>query len=121
VVSIYGNYYLDLQFKKAKKDILNGDNVVNTGKYKPMIFEMLMNLVMSYPSLYSHFYQETADSASADIEFILNDLLLAFMIFIRIIYFVRWILSISVFSEPRAQRVCEVYGCDANNLFAIKS
>jgi hypothetical protein len=100
---------------------MRGDNVFNLGEYKNMFFEMILNLIMNYPSLYGQTYIETANSKSAGIEFIVNDLLLCIMIFFRVIYFVRMILSFSIFFEPRAARVCKMYGCHASNMFAIKS
>ena len=63
---------------------------------------MMLTFIMNYPSLYGETYTESANKASAGIEFVTNDLLLALMIFIRLIYFIRWVLSISVFTEPRA-------------------
>jgi hypothetical protein len=50
-----------------------------------------------------------------------NDFLLCFMIFCRLPYLIRSILSNSKFAEPRAQRVCGIYGCEANQEFAIKA
>lgn len=40
---------------------------------------------------------------------------------VRLIYLLRWLLSASSFTEARAQRVCAIYGCDANYGFALKA
>jgi Ion channel len=86
-----------------------------------MIVEMVLSLIMNYPSLYQTHYYEHANGFSAGIAFNSNDLLLCFMIFCRIHFLIRAILSLSYYSEPRAQRVCTIYGCDANDLFALKA
>lgn len=53
--------------------------------------------------------------------FKLNDLMLCFMIFFRIYFFARSILSISFYTDPRSQRVCNIYGADAGYYFAMKA
>jgi hypothetical protein len=75
---------------------------------------------MNYPSLYGATYIETANSFSVDIKFVLNDFLLALMIGTRTIYLLRIILLSTTFTDPRSQRMCSIYGCDADPMFAIK-
>lgn len=86
-----------------------------------MILELLLCLIMNYPSLYGHTYTETANSFSKDILFVTNDLLLCIMLFVRAPYWINVVISTSKYLEPRAQRVCTIYGCDANNMFAVKA
>ena len=86
-----------------------------------MIFEMLCTLIMSYPSLIDSVYYENANDFDPGISFYTNDFLLCLMIFARVIYLIRAIIKLTYYSEPRAQRVCNIYGCDANNMFAFKA
>lgn len=97
------------------------DTIVNSGLLKSMIIEISLTLVMSYPSLYNSTYYESANTASKDIAFYTNDLLLCLMIFLRLPYWIKFVISTSKFVEPRAQRVCAIYGCDANSMFAVKA
>lgn len=97
------------------------DTIFNTGLYKSMIVEMFFCLVMPYPFLYGYTYTENADPFSAGYIFYWNDWLLCFMIFFRLHFLVRSILSNSFYTDPRAQRVCAIYGCQADFKFALKA
>lgn len=54
-------------------------------------------------------------------KFQINDLLISFMIFFRIYFYARSILSMSFYTDPRSQRVCSIYGADAGYNFALKA
>jgi len=43
------------------------------------------------------------------------------MIFFRLLYVVKVLLNQSLYTDPRAQRVCAIYGTDANYEFALKA
>ena len=53
--------------------------------------------------------------------FMWNDFLLCFCIMVRFVFLFRTLLSMSSYTEARAQRVCSIYGCDANTYFALKA
>ena len=76
---------------------------------------------MPYPFLSGETYQETKNDFSAGVYFEVNELLLCFMIFCRLYFLVRCILAASEYTDPRAQRVCHIYGCDANYKFALRA
>eukprot|EP00347_Sterkiella_histriomuscorum_P003133 403365464 len=121
ILSIVASNLLYIQWKKTKSKLAQLDNLINTGLWKQIILEVLLSLVMSYPSLYGSTYIETANDFSNGRIFITNDLLLCFMIFCRVHFFVRGIIQLSFYTNPRAQRVCHIYGIDATNSFALKS
>lgn len=121
VLSIIGEYLMHVDWLKTKKQLGNTDNIFNSGIWQYVALETFMSLVMNYPFLYGHTYQEDANNYSINKWFYSNDLLLCFMIFCRIHFLIRTILSISFYTDPRAQRVCTIYGCDANNSFALKA
>lgn len=75
---------------------------------------------MPYPSLYGSTYIETANDTSKGAVFITNDLLLCFMMFLRIHFVVRALTQMSFYTNPRAQRVCNIYGAEATDQFAMK-
>jgi hypothetical protein len=50
----------------------------------------------------------------------LNDILLG-LSFLRVYFVIRMILVFTIYTSPRSQRVCEMNGCEANALFAIRS
>lgn len=120
VLSIVAKRILFISWMKAKMNYTNLDNLFNTGIFKYMMLEILLTLVMPYPSLYNKVYYEQANEKSAGIPFLWNDWLLCFCIFFRVHFLLRTILSLSWYTEARAQRVCTIYGCDASYNFALK-
>lgn len=50
-----------------------------------------------------------------------NDFLLCFCIMFRVIFLFRTLMSMSKYTEARSQRVCTIYGCEANSYFALKA
>lgn len=86
-----------------------------------MVFEILVSLIMMYPSLHGETYEETANDFSNGKVFYSNDILLCFMMFFRLNYILKALLQISFYTDPRAQRVCNIYGVDADNSFALKA
>jgi len=93
---------------------------------------MLLCFIMNYPSLYGATYIENANiyevaivtnnypDLALPILYNTNDLLLCIMIFCRIHFLLRAAINISEHKQPRAQRVCAIYGCDANSSYALK-
>lgn len=56
--SILAKRILFIRWMKAKKIYTELDNLFNTGIFKYMVVEMLLMLVMPYPSLYNSIYYE---------------------------------------------------------------
>jgi hypothetical protein len=106
VASIVIENLLYIRWLKNKKEMDITDNLINTGLWKGMSFEILLCGVMNYPSLYGSTYLEEANIFSAGKVFRLNDFLLFLMIFVRVKFFVKPIIEISYYTDPRAQRVC---------------
>lgn len=86
-----------------------------------LTLEVLTTLLMGYPSLYGDTYIEENNDFSEGYEFISNDILLALMIFARSHYLLKMILIASAYTEPRAQRMCAIYGVEASLMFAVKA
>jgi hypothetical protein len=85
------------------------------------MLEILLMLVMPYPHLYGKVYFENANEKDQGIPFEWNDFLLCFCMFFRFIFLFRSLMSMSKYTEARAQRVCSIYGCEANSYFALKA
>jgi len=86
-----------------------------------MLKEILMILISPYPFFYGITYEERHMHENRSGIFQLNDLLLCFMIFLRVYFLARTVLSISFYTDPRSQRVCTIYGAEANYGFALKA
>lgn len=114
-------HILFIEWQKLKKEMSEMDNLVNTGNIKSMMLEIILMLCMNYPFAYGVTYTESFNSLHEGQIFFLNDLLLCIMIGLRLKQLIKPILEISFYTDPRAQRVCSIYGCEANNSFAIKA
>ncbi len=86
-----------------------------------MLFEIALSLCMNYPSLYGNVYYEYGNPWSLNIPFVTNDLLLCGMLFCRFHFFVRAVLCMTMLTGPRAQRMCEMFGVDANYNFVVQA
>ena len=56
VISIVFSYLIFIKWKKSKLDYTPLDNIYNSGHMRPMILELLLCLIMNYPSLYGSTY-----------------------------------------------------------------
>ena len=92
------NKILYIRWQVKKQTFSEMDTIFNTGIWKMMTLEILMSLIMPYPHLYGKTYYESANSFSAGIPFEWNDFLLCFMLFARLPYLIRSILSASEFA-----------------------
>lgn len=97
------------------------DTIYNMGIYKGMLVEMFLCLVMPYPMLHGYTYVENANTFSLGVVFNWNDWLMCFMIFFRVHFLIKTILTNSFYTDPRSQRVCAIYGCHADFKFALKA
>ncbi|TNV81238.1 hypothetical protein FGO68_gene10728 [Halteria grandinella] len=90
------------------------------GTFQTCVFEICLSLLSPLPYLdYITFYDSVEDYRIV-VEYCINDLLLCIS-FYRIIFFARFVLVISKFTNPRAQRICQMNGCEAKLIFAIRS
>jgi len=120
-ISIMGNYQLFIRWQRTKNFIIETDNLFNTGLYKIMIVEVCAVLIQPYPFLQGVMYKEEHMYGNNSNKFQVNDLLLCWMIFSRVYFYARSILSISFYTDPRSQRVCSIYGAEAGYTFALKA
>lgn len=105
ILSIISRYQMYIQWKRTKLLMDRHDNLINTGLWKMMTFEVLISIIMSYPSQYGMYYTETDDNNYVSPpyqQFITNDLLLCIMIFCRIHHLVKILLMASQYTEPRS-------------------
>jgi len=115
------NYQLLIMWQRSKNFIIETDNLFNTGLYKKMIIECTCTLIQPYPFFAGYQYEEKHMYSDQKATFELNNLFICFMFFFRIYFYVRSMLSMSNYIEPRSQRVCNIYGTDAGYIFSIKA
>ena len=96
------------------------DNLINTGLWRYIVLEVLINVIAPLPFFDGLLYTEYVDAYDVTIKYELNDILLFFM-FNRLYLVFKLSLYMTQFLQPRSQRVCALYGCEASTMFAIKS
>lgn len=120
VACIYLRYQTQLRWMKSKSLLTNYDTLVNTGRWKEMVAEMGICLLAPYPFLNNIYVSEYYEDWKASVTYQANDYLL-FCMFLRFYLPIRFILMITTFMNPRSQRICNMNGCEANYMFAIKA
>ena len=120
IISIYIRYDIWLQWSIKVGKYTQFDTLINTGIWKTMVVEMVINAIAPSPFLDGVKYKEFVADYDIEIQYEVNDLLLYFM-FNRIYLGIKCCLYVTQFMTPRAQRCCSMNGCDASSMFAIKS
>lgn len=121
VISLYFSYKMQFNWMKARGFLSKDDDLVNTGMYRYLFGEIIVCAIAPVPFLYDAKFTEKDINYDVDIKHHYNDLLLAWS-FVRIYLIVRCILANAFnYMSPRAQRVCQMNGCYASYMFAVKS
>jgi hypothetical protein len=86
LTSIGLRHYLYFKWLQAKKFITQYDTLGNTGLWKTLLMEIVLNLIMPYPFINDYVYYEVYASKDGDVsvEFRFNSVLLCMMTFIRL-------------------------------------
>jgi hypothetical protein len=121
--AIIVNIRMYLSWQITKENYHPKDTFITTGLWKGMLGEIALSLCMNYPSLYGNIYHEYGNSYSSypPVPFRLNDLLLCAMLFCRFHFFLRAVLCMTMLTGPRAQRMCEMFGIEADYRFVIQA
>lgn len=119
VISIYWRYDIWLKWSITVQRYTTYDTLINTGVWKYVVGEIIVNIVAPYPFFEGMKYREYVQAFDTEIEYEINNILLFFM-FLRCYLILKFILYLTQFMNPRSQRVCSMNGCDANTMFAIK-
>lgn len=120
IISIYIRYVLWLQWAKTVEKYTKYDGFINTGLWKEVLIEILINLISPMPFFNGIKYTEYVEAFDTYISYEVNEILL-FFAFMRLYLSLNFLLYLSSFKNPRSQRVCLVNGCEANTMFAIKA
>lgn len=119
VSSLYIKHDLWLQWSISISKFSKYDTLINTGGWQSLIIEIIISLISPIHQLEDYWYEEWNDKYQFLIRYKINDILLAIS-FIRIYHPIKFILYSTEFMNPRSQRICDQYGCDATPMFAIK-
>lgn len=121
VLGLIFRYKLMLHFSKAKGLYSQYDTLVNTGLYKLLIVEIILNVITPYPFIWDEKYEESYSDYDTKVKYRVNDIFLLLMCLARLYLLVRTSLVLSTFMDTRSQRVCIMSGSEASLMFSIKS
>lgn len=119
-ISIYTSYTIWFKWSILVNRYTKYDTLINTGIWKFLTIELILNSFAPYPFLKSLVYKETSYYYNIVIEYKINDILLMVM-FLRLYIIANFLLTFTLFRTARAQRICTQFSCQADSLFAIKS
>lgn len=114
-------YTLVLTLFKARGFYSKYDTMVNTGLYKYLIVEIVINSITPFPFIYDVNYTESYSDFDTKVKYRVNDIFLLIMCLCRTYLIIRAILTLSNFMDTRSQRVCAMSGTSASFMFSVKS
>lgn len=121
ILALVVRYVLVLHLFKARGNYSQYDTLVNTGLYKYLIFEILINSITPFPFIWDENYSEGYADYETKVEYRINDIFLLIMCMLRTYLIIRATLTLSHFMDTRSQRVCTMSGTSATFMFSIKS
>lgn len=119
ISSLYIRYDTWFQWAVSCKKFSPVDTLLNTGCWKNLVIELIINMISPYPFLKGFKYIENVEALEFTVEYEINDILLVFA-FVRLTYLFKLFLFTTIWMDPRSVRVCHINGCEANPLFAFK-
>jgi hypothetical protein len=111
---------MHLKMEVCRGNLSEFDTLTSTEWWQPMVLEQLIALMAPYPGLQNFRYVEQNTNWNTSYSYDFNQILMC-LSFTRIYLHLRFTLINSKFQNPRSKRVCQMNGCVADHMFAIKS
>lgn len=118
--AVYLRYELYLQLYRLRKILTDVDTLYTSGWWQSMMLEQIVCLIAPYPFTQGYIYTEVNTTYNVTITYQINQILMCFS-FLRVYILFRYGLFNSSFMAPRASRMCNMVGCQADHMFAIKA
>jgi hypothetical protein len=118
--SIYQRYEIYLAWCVSRNLLTEYDNLISTGWWRKLSLELVIILMAPYPFLMGLQYHEDNTNWNITVTYEINQILMCFS-FCRVYLLLRFTLINSKFNNPRSHRICIMNGCEADEMFAIKS
>lgn len=120
-IALVVRYILVLHLFKARGFYSPFDTLGNTGLYKYLIVEIVINSITPFPFIWDEYYTESYSDYSTKVQYRINDIFLLIMCLFRTYLIIRAALTWSHFMDTRSQRVCTMSGTNADFMFSVKS
>lgn len=108
-----------MRWKRSTNQLTKYDNLINTGWWKLISFELILCLLTPYPFFKGITFTQYYPDLQANAVYEINHVLLA-LTFIRMYLPIRTILTLSDYLTSRAHRLGVLNGCEVNYFFAMK-
>jgi len=119
ISSLYIRYDTWFSWALACDHYCTADTLINTGVWKGLAIELIINCTSPYPFLQGIKYSEYVEALDYTVEYEINDMFLV-IAFVRILYLFKLFLYHTIWMNPRSARICAMNGCDADAFFAFK-
>ena len=117
-----------MALEKSQKVLDEEENLVSSGKIYNVLVEIIILLLQPYPFLNSNifikhnlgvYFTTTNLYDSFSFPFKIN-YVLVFLGFGKLFIILRVVLIRQSYMSPRSNRLCRMYGCESNYLYAVK-
>lgn len=119
VICIIKSYFIWHSYEKVLGWKLTVDGLPKH-RYKEMLFEIFINIVMPYPPLINTTYSEYVYVSDASIEKRIDTILLSLMFMFRFYHILKLLIYKSMYMNNRAFRIWRLYGHECGLMFAAK-
>ena len=114
-----------MNWLKSRMQIHKDETFFTTGMYKDYLFKCIFILVQPYYFLYGityiDYYNEHTNFEKNGTIFQINDVLTVMQIFFTMFPIYVYIIELTNWTDPKAQRCCSIFGVKANFLFGLKA
>lgn len=119
VICIVKSYFIWLSYEKVLGWKLVIDRLPKH-RYRQMLFEILINVVMPYPPLINTTYSEYVYVNNEYFQKRVDTILLTLMFMFRFYHILKLLIYKSMYMNNRAFRICRLYGHECDLMFAAK-
>ena len=111
--------FLRLQYDELVGKVVKGSTLMNTGRYKMLLMNMVILGIQPYPFLVGIRIYSYNEIISDYIYYHVNDVLQLLSTF-RILFAVGKLFYLSNWLSNSSSRVCDMYGCKSSIIFSVK-
>ena len=110
----------EMEMDRVRSKISSYDGLVSTGRLWPLALEVVLTLLHPYPWLVGSSTAVPNPIIGLDLLYNLNDFF-NMLSLVRIIWIFPKVVNFTVWRSNSSQRICLMYGCEADVMFGVKA
>lgn len=118
IVTIF-RYKAQIELEKSQKILDEEENLFTSGKIYNVLLEIFILILQPYSFLNDQYFTTSNLYDSYAFPYKVN-YVLVFLGFGKLFIILRVVLIRQIYMSPRSSRLCRMYGCESNYLYAIK-